>query len=217
MLVSSHLLNFVHKAKIDIGYRSDHSIVLIDIVFSHFVRGKGFWKFNNSLLKDKEYVVGVKKVIVSLKHQYAEKSDSLEAIEQIPDALLSLTIDYQSFFEQILLHIRGYTIEYSSRKKRNRVNKQKEIEEKMTTIRNNEYETNNDELILLQNELELIRKEHMKGLMVRARAKWIEKGEKPTKYFLALEKRNYINKTISKIANDSGVLITNQQEILNEI
>lgn len=102
-------------------------------------------------------------------------------------------------------------------KKRNRVNKQKEIEEKMNTIRNNEYETNNDELILLQNELELIRKEHMKGLMVRARAKWIEEGEKPTKYFLALEKRNYINKTISKIANDSGVLITNQQEILNEI
>lgn len=48
-------------------------------------------------------------------------------------------------------------------KKRNRVNKQKEIEEKMNTIRNNEYETNNDELILLQNELELIRKEHMKG------------------------------------------------------
>lgn len=87
----------------------------------------------------------------------------------------------------------------------------------MNTIRNNEYETNNDELILLQNELELIRKEHMKGLMVRARAKWIEEGEKPTKYFLALEKRNYINKTISKIANDSGVLITNQQEILSEI
>lgn len=79
----------------------------------------------------------------------------------------------------------------------------------MNTIRNNEYETNNDELILLQNELELIRKEHMKGLMVRARAKWIEEGKKPTKYFLALEKRNYINKTISKIANDSGVLITN--------
>lgn len=57
----------------------------------------------------------------------------------------------------------------------------------------------------------------MKGLMVRARAKWIEEGKKPIKYFLALEKRNYINKTISKIANDSGVLITNQQEILNEI
>ncbi len=152
----------------------------------------------------------MKKVKVSLKHKYAEKSDSLEAIEQIPDALLSLNIDYQSFFEQILLHIRGYTIEYSSRKKRNRVNKQKEIEEKMNTIRNNEYVTNNNEFILLQNQLKSIRKEHMKGLMVRARAKWIEEGKKPTKYFLALKKRNYRNKTVSKIANDNGVMITNK-------
>lgn len=159
----------------------------------------------------------MKKVIVSLKNQHAEKSDLLKAIEQIPDALLSLNIDYQSFFEQILLHIRGYTIEYSSRKKRNRVHKQKEIEEKMNTIRNNEYVTNNNEFILLQNQLKSIRNELMKGLMVRARAKWIEEGETPTKYFLALEKRTYINKTISKIANDSGVLITNQQETLNEI
>lgn len=56
----------------------------------------------------------------------------------------------------------------------------------------------------------------MKGQIVRVRAKWIEEGEKPTKYFLALEKRNYINKTVSKIANDNGVLIINQQEILND-
>lgn len=35
----------------------------------------------------------------------------------------------------------------------------------MNTIRNNEYLTNNDELI----EIELIRKEHMKGLIIRAR------------------------------------------------
>lgn len=87
----------------------------------------------------------------------------------------------------------------------------------MNSIRTNEYVTNNDDFILLQNELESIRKEHMKGLMVRARAKWIEEGEKPTKYFLALEKRNYIKETVSKIANDNGVLIQNQQEILNKI
>lgn len=41
----------------------------------------------------------------------------------------------------------------------------------MNTIRTNEYVTNNNEFILLQNELESIRKEHMKCLMVRTRAK----------------------------------------------
>lgn len=75
----------------------------------------------------------------------------------------------------------------------------------------------NNEYTLLQNELESIRKEYMKGLLVRTRAKWIEEGEKPTKYFLALEKRNYINKTVSKLIDDNGITVTNQQEILLEI
>lgn len=53
--------------------------------------------------------------------------------------------------------------------------------------------------------------------MVSTRAKWIEEGQKPTKFFLALENRHYRNKTVSTIANDSRVLITNQQEELNEM
>lgn len=58
---------------------------------------------------------------------------------------------------------------------------------------NSNYVTNNDELIILQNWLESIKLEHINGLMERARAKWIEDGEKPTKYFLALEiKQNSI-------------------------
>lgn len=118
ILVSSQLLNFVHNTSIKIGYRADHSIILIDIVFSKFEKGKGFWKFNISLQKDKEYINGVKKVIVSLKQRYTEAPNSQEAIEQIPDSNLRLNIDYQSFFEQILQRIRGYTIEYSSRKKK---------------------------------------------------------------------------------------------------
>mgnify|MGYP003692220511 CR=1 FL=1 len=47
---------------------------------------------------------------------------------------------------------------------------------------------NNEQYILLQNELESLRKEYIKGIFVRTRAKWIEEGEKPTKYFLSLEK-----------------------------
>ena len=37
------------------GYRSDHSGVVLKLDFFEQARGKGFWKFNNSLLKDKEY------------------------------------------------------------------------------------------------------------------------------------------------------------------
>jgi len=46
---------------------SDHSIVSIEIDFRSFERGRGYW-FNNSLLKDPDYVEMVKKSIkMSLK------------------------------------------------------------------------------------------------------------------------------------------------------
>ena len=56
-----------------------------------------------------------------------------------------------------------------------------------------------------KNKLQEIRKEHIKGLFVRSKVKWIENEEKPSKYFLSLEKRNYINKTVNKLMHDSVV------------
>ena len=43
------LTNLV-DCKIEPSYRSDHSMVILELEFIPFVRGKGLWKFNNSLL-----------------------------------------------------------------------------------------------------------------------------------------------------------------------
>lgn len=40
--------------------------------------------------------------------------------------------------------------------------------------------------------------------------------KKPTKYFLTLEKRNYVNKTVNKLMQSNGDTITNQSDILSE-
>lgn len=53
--------------------------------------------------------------------------------------------------------------------------------------------------------------------MVRARVRWAEEGEKPTKYFCNLESRNHINKTIFKVTKDNGDTINKQEEILKEV
>ena len=50
--------------------------------------------------------------------------------------------------------------------------------------------------------------------MVRSRAKWFEKGEKNTKYFLYLEKSGFDRKGISEIKNKLGNIVTNQYGIL---
>ena len=57
----------------------------------------------------------------------------------------------------------------------------------------------------------------MEGMLLRTRAKWIEHGEKPSKYFCSLEKRNFVNKNVTKLINNYEEDITNQQDILQEI
>ena len=61
-------------------------------------------------------------------------------------------------------------------------------------------------------ELESLRSENLNGTLIRSKARWIENGEKPTKYFLNLEKRNFINKQMVKMEKNVGNLVTRQYE-----
>jgi len=55
------------------------------------------------------------------------------------------------------------------------------------------------------------------GVMFRSKCRWIEKGERPTKYFFNLEKRNYNKKTILELELDNGELISEEKLILQTI
>jgi hypothetical protein len=46
------------------------------------------------------------------------------------------------------------------------------------------------------------------------REKWVEFGEKNNAYFLGLEKKRQIKKSITKLLDDEGNIITNQRDIL---
>lgn len=52
ILISESLSNSIESYIFKPGYRSDHSIVIVELKFNSFKRGHGLWKFNNSLLLD---------------------------------------------------------------------------------------------------------------------------------------------------------------------
>ena len=60
--------------------------------------------------------------------------------------------------------------------------------------------------------------EHQKvySSMFRSRSNWTKHREKMSKYYFALEKRNYVNKTMFAVFTDDGTLCTNQMQILKE-
>ena len=54
------MFDLVNTCNIKPGYRSDHSIIQLEIEFSKFQIGKGLWKFNTSLLSNQDYLKVIK-------------------------------------------------------------------------------------------------------------------------------------------------------------
>ena len=66
----------------------------------------------------------------------------------------------------------------------------------------------------IHKELQLLREPKIRASMARARVQSYEEGEKPSKYFCNLEKRNAVNKTISCL-EVNGKILTEQNDILS--
>lgn len=117
-LATEDLLSVITDAEILPKYKSDHSPVLIRLLNKQNTHGRGYWKFNNSLLKDTDFVQMVKKVIKETKEQYAATPYTLDYIEKCPNSEIQLVVNEQLFWETLLMKIRGECIQYASRKKK---------------------------------------------------------------------------------------------------
>lgn len=109
-MISNSLSNIVENFDIKSGYRSDHSIVVLELKFNPFERGRGLWKFNNSLLTDMVFIDKVKEIIDRVKSQYAYNADIHTCFNK--------DIDDSIFLEVLLMEIRGLSISHSSHKKK---------------------------------------------------------------------------------------------------
>lgn len=69
-LISSRLMNVVTSSCISYGYRSDPSLISAAFKLGNVILGKGYWKFNNSLLHDECYVNMIKDTINNVIKEY---------------------------------------------------------------------------------------------------------------------------------------------------
>ena len=202
--ISENLYTEVKESNIYTGYRTDHSMLTLTVAFNSFKKGKTFWKFNNSLLKDKEYIKIVNETIELVKDQYNT---------DIPRSN-NFSINDQLFLDVLLMEIRGKTISYATYKKKQISTQEKKL---ITEIEELEHKGDKDLLDQKKQDLIDIRQQHMNGVRVRSRAQWVDEGEKVTKYFCALENRNFISKSMTKLISNSGSILDDQEQILTEV
>ena len=80
---------------------------------------------------------------------------------------------------------------------------------------NDSNDANSTLLWIAQEELETFYETKVEGIIIRSRARWYEHGERSSKYFLNLEKRNRVKEHIRKL-DINGVLTTDSLKIFNE-
>jgi hypothetical protein len=199
-LISSHLMFNVADTQIEPSIKTDHSLITLSIFLQKTpTRGKGFWKFNTSLLLDKDY-------INILERFFDSYDDTYNAITNKALA-----------WDTLKCELRGITISYSINKARKRRHYITDLNSQLKTLESKLDNGEDVETIYnaVRKELEEIEEETLRGNIIRSRAQLIENNEKCSKYFMNLEKRNYKSKCITTLMKDEHS-VNKESEILSE-
>ena len=120
ILVSSDVLGNVQKVGIVPGYRTDHSAVYVDLVINQHKRGNGWFKFNTSLLKDKEYLSLMREAVYDVLELYCVPVYTRQFLIQDLGHTAQFQISHALLWEALILQLRTQTISYSINKCRNK-------------------------------------------------------------------------------------------------
>ena len=220
-LISENLMEIYANSKIKNSYKSDHCPIQLELYTSKNKKGKGIWKINNSLLMDETLTKLINEEIRLAVSVYACTPYNPEFIQNYTTVDIDMMIDIDTFWEVLQAQLRGIIIGYASKKKKIQENRERHLNTEIENLINElpiHMDDNNwlENLRIKQEELEDLREYKLRGALIRARWQQISEGEKPTKYFLNLENRNFISKHLREIKRDKKV-ITNPKEILNEM
>lgn len=201
--VSQGLFGSISKSVMQAGFQSDHSFVIFDIDLRQKKRGPGYWKFNNSYLREKEFL-------------------------DAANALLDEQLDwgYNSLNPHLKWDaIKGCLIQFSKRygadRARARNSKLKEIEQQIdiSKILIEELPEPNPDIqsshqILLEQRAHMI-KNKVEGILIRNKERFYDEGERSSKYYFSLEKHKARKKIMHRIRKENGFFTTDQREILD--
>lgn len=108
------------NVKIILGYRIDYLIINIEFKINDFEWGRGFWRFNNFLLRDKEYILKIKEIINDIVFEYIR-------FLYVLGFDVELYICKDLFLDVLLMKIRSLFIYYLLFKVKERKDKKKDF------------------------------------------------------------------------------------------
>uniref|UniRef100_A0A3B3IJR3 Reverse transcriptase domain-containing protein n=1 Tax=Oryzias latipes TaxID=8090 RepID=A0A3B3IJR3_ORYLA len=199
-LVSNNLLQNKIDVNISAAPLTDHCLIELNVssqIQKSF--GRGYWKFNSSLLTNETFCNAVIELLETLNS----------------DSTLKSYTDKWEFFK---FKVRQTAIKHSKLIAKHYKQKETEILTELNQICSKPVFNEDDKQrrSILQCSLDDIYIKKAKGAFIRSRAKWVELGEKSTSYFCNLEKKRQEKNTIKKL-HINNQLCSDPQMISKEI
>lgn len=197
--VSSDLVQFISSSSIRPCCFSDHDLVDLVIDLSQFSpQGPGLWKFNNSLLADADFC----------DHLSSRISDLANCISRFSSL--------KNWWEFLKLSLKEECINFA-KQKRTELNREKVtltnrlILCKQLLIQGDASVS--AEIIALEARLFALFSLEIDGVKTRSRARWIEEGEKPTRYFFRLERERIEKNRVISMHDSNGNEVTSRADL----
>lgn len=184
-LLTSNCVKYVKNVSHEYAPLSDHQAICLYLGANQSNRQcRGYWKMNSDLLGDNTFCEMVEKIAQCIFNKI-----DLNGIQK---------------WEFFKFKIREMGIKRSKEINKNKLATENNIIKAIDSLlsKSNLEEDEKIQLNLLKEELDRLYTDLAKGAYVRSRSKWLEKGEKNSNYFFALEKRNQKRNNISAIKID---------------
>ena len=112
---------------------------------------------------------------------------------------------------------RSFSIQKSKERKAGRCELERRLTELECSLSTNHNNNMLEEYHKCKSELDTLYDYTTAGLIIRSKSNWYEQGEKSSKCFLNLEKRNWVKSHIRKLISDSGNVFNDPSGILSSI
>ena len=175
------------------GILSDHSPVLVQLRNLYEEKhGPSYWKFNNFLFSDTEYVEAMSSELLTILNEQRDEE-----------------YDPRKLWEFIKYNVRKFSFQYSRAKSKRMRERRQDLEKRVKFYEDNLLSDSDDGCLQKYHEakaeLDQLYSHITEGIIIRSRTAWYEFGEKSSKYFLGLEKRNKSKTHFKKLLSDDGV------------
>lgn len=195
-LIPFNWIDNISKCEISSAPLTDHcSVTLVLIISNNKQPQNSVWKFNSSLLANKEFCEEVKILI---------------------DEVMSLDSSYLNKWEWFKFKVREVAIRRGKHSSHQKRIKQNVIVTNINRLSSKAMLSDEEkaQLIDLKTQLDSLFLDKANGAFIRSRARWIEEGEKNSSYFFNLEKHRQTKKKISKL-NING-MVTEDLSLINK-